>query len=89
MLRQRSNGTERLTAFVTLNLHAAGRVHALVPAQVRELRIRLEAYLAPKRLYAAVNVGVLLESAGSGKGLATFGTGVRPSSYMLGPDVPL
>ena len=43
MFRQGGDGGEGLAALVTLDLHAAVRVHALVSAQVRELGVGLEA----------------------------------------------
>ena len=49
VLGQGGHGAERLTALVTLDLHPAVRVHALVPAQVRELGVAFEADLATKR----------------------------------------
>ena len=86
---QRGDGAEGLAALVTLDLHAAVGVHALVPAQVGELRVALEAHLAPERLDRAVDVGVLFESAGGGKGFAALGTGVAARAHVAGADVSL
>jgi hypothetical protein len=57
--------------------------------QVGELRVALEADLAAERLHRAVDVGVLLEPAGRGKGLATLGAGVAAGAHVGGADVAL
>lgn len=56
VLRQRCNGRECLTALVTLDLQAASDVHALVAAQIGELRIRFKANL--RTLSSLMNDGV-------------------------------
>lgn len=50
VLREAGHCAEGLAALVALDLHAAGGVHALVPAQVGELRVALVANLAAERL---------------------------------------
>ena len=50
VLREAGDRAECLPALVALDLHAAGGVHALVPAQVGELRVALVANLAAERL---------------------------------------
>ena len=47
MLAETSNRGEGLTTLLTLDLHPAVGVHALVPAQVGELGVALEANLTP------------------------------------------
>ena len=61
VLGETGDGAECLPALVALDLHAAVGVHPLVPAQVGELGVALEAHLAAERLDRAVDVGVLLE----------------------------
>jgi len=63
VLAERRRRREGLPAVGALDLLAAVGVHPLVPAEVRELRVRLEADLALERLDAAVDVLVLLEAA--------------------------
>lgn len=46
-------------------------------------------YLALERFNAAVDVLVLLESAGRGEGLSTLRTGMAARADMLGTDVTL
>jgi len=89
MLGQRGDRAEGLPAFVTLDLHAAVGVHPLVAAKVGKLRVALEADLATERLHRAVDVGVLLEAAGCGKGLATLGAGMAAGAHVGGADVAL
>ena len=74
---------------MTLDLHPAGGMHALVPAQVRELRVALEADLAAERLDRAVDMRVLLQARARGKGLATLGARVAPGPDVVCPDVTL
>ena len=64
-------------------------VHPLMPAQVGELCVALEADLTAERLDAAVYVRVLLQPTARGKCLSTFGAGVAASPHMAGADVPL
>ena len=89
VLRQRRHRAEGLAALVALDLHAAVGVHPLVPAQVRELGVRLEADLATERLDRAVDVCVLLEAAGGGEGFAALWTGVAARAHVRGADVSL
>lgn len=89
MLGQRSYGAEALAALVALDLHAAVGMHALVPAQVRELGVRLEADLALERLDRRVDVRVLLEPGRGRERLPALGTGVTAGSHVVGADVPL
>ena len=89
MLRQAGDGAKGLAALMTLDLHPAGGMHALVPAQVRELRVALEADLAAERLDRAVDMRVLLQARARGKGLATFGARVAPGPHVVCPDVTL
>ena len=89
MLGQRSYGAEALAALVALDLHAAVGMHALVPAQVRELGVRLKADLALERLDRRVDVRVLLEAGRSRERFATLRTGVTTGSHVVGADVPL
>ena len=48
MLGEAGHRGECLAALVALDLHATVGVHPLVPAQVRELGVTLEADLAPE-----------------------------------------
>lgn len=89
MLRQRGDRAELGSALGASNLHAAFGVHALVPAEIRELGVRLEADLALEGLDAAVDVGVLLETATGGEGLAALGAGVTSGTDVSSPDVSL
>lgn len=89
MLGQRSYGAEALAALVALDLHAAVGMHALVPAQVRELGVRLEADLALERLYRRVDVRVLLEPGRGRERLPALWAGVTAGSHVVGADVPL
>jgi hypothetical protein len=82
VLRQAGDGAKGLAALVTLDLHPAGSVHAFVPAQVRELRVALEADFTSERLDRTVDVCVLFQARARGEGLATLGARVAP-----GPDV--
>lgn len=89
MLGQRSYGAEALAALVTLDLHATVGMHALVPAQVRELSVRLEADLALERLDRRVDVRVLLEPGRGRERLPALWAGVTAGSHVVGADVPL
>lgn len=89
MLGQRSYGAEALAALVALDLHAAVGMHALVPAQVRELGVRLEADLALERLDRRVDVRVLLEPGRGRERLPALWAGVTAGSHVVGADVPL
>jgi len=77
MFGQRRGGRERLTAVGAPNRLSTVGVHALVATQVRELCVRLETDVATKRLHAAVDVLVLLETTRRGERLAAAGTLMR------------
>lgn len=51
-----------MLTLVALDLHATIDVHALVAAQIGELRVGLAAHLAPERFHRRVNVLMLLEA---------------------------
>lgn len=89
MLGQRGDGAERLAALRTLDLHATVAVHALVAAQIRELRVRLQADLALERLDGRVDVRVLLQAGRGGERFAALRTGVTASADVMGANVPL
>ena len=89
VLGEAGHRAERLSALVALDLHPAVGVHPLVPAQVRELRVALEAHLAAERLHGAVDVGVLLQPGARGEGLAALRAGVGAGADVVGADVPL
>ena len=89
MLGEGGDRAEGLAALVTLDLHAAVGVHPLVAAQVGELRVALEADLAAEGLDGAVDVGVLLEAAGRGKGLAALWACVAARPHVGRADVAL
>lgn len=89
MLGERRYGAETLTALVALDLHTAVGMHALVPAEVRELGVRLEADFALKWLDRRVDVGVLLQTGRGGERFATLGTRVASGSDVMGTDVSL
>lgn len=74
MLGKRRGRGERLLAVRTSDALATVGVHALVTAEVRELRVRLVADVALERLDAAVDVLVLLQSARRRERLAAAGT---------------
>ena len=89
MLRQAGHRAEGLPALVTLDLHPAGGVHPLVPAQVGELRVALEADLATEGLDRAVDVRVLLQAGAGGERLAAFRTRVASSADVVCSDMTL
>lgn len=89
VLAQRRDRGERLTAVLALYLLPAVGVHALVPAEVGELCVGLEADLALERLDAAVDVLMLLEAAGGRKCLPTVLTCVGSRADVLRADVAL
>ena len=78
MLVEGHEGGEGLAAVEALDLLAAVGVHPLVAAEIRELRVGLEADLAAERLDALVDVLVLFQSARRCKVLAALRAGVRP-----------
>ncbi len=89
MLAETGDCGEGLTAFMALDLGAAVGVHSLVPAQIGELRVALEADFASEGLDGAVDVCVLLQPRAGGEGLAALGTRVAAGAHMRGPDVAL
>ena len=62
MLGQAGHGAEGLAALGALYLHPAVGVHPLVPAEVGELGVTLEADLTAEGLHGAVDVRVLLQA---------------------------
>lgn len=74
MLGERRGRGERLLAVGTSDALPTVGVHALVSAEVRELRVSLVADVALERLDAAVNVLVLFQSARRRERLAAAGT---------------
>lgn len=89
MLRQRRYGAETLAALVALDLHATIGMHALVPAEIRELRVGFEAHLALERLHRRVNVRVLLETRRGREGFSALGTRVTAGADVMGANVSL
>jgi hypothetical protein len=89
VLRQAGHRAEGLPALVTFDLHPAGGVHPLVPAQVGELRVALEADLATEGLDGAVDVRVLLQAGAGGERLAALRTRVASSADVVCSDVTL
>lgn len=89
MLRKRRIGAEALSALVAVDLHAAVRMHTSVPAQVRELGVRLEAHCALERLYRRVDVGVLLQAGRGRERFSALGAGVTPGTDVVSADVSL
>ena len=82
MLAEGRGGREGLATIGALDLLAAVRVHPFVAAEVRELRVGLEADLALERLNAAVYVLVLFQAARRREGLAALGARVRPGAHV-------
>jgi hypothetical protein len=89
VLGEAGDRAEGLSALVALDLHAAGGVHALVAAQVRELGVALEADLATERLDGAVDVRVLLQPGAGGERLAALGARVAAGAHVVRADVAL
>lgn len=89
VLGQRGDRAERLAALGALDLHATVAVHSLVAAQVRELRVRLQADLALERLDGRVDVRVLLQAGRGGERFAALRTGVTASADVMRANVPL
>lgn len=89
VLGQRGDRAERLAALGALDLHATVAVHALVAAQVRELRVRLQADLALERLDGRVDVRVLLKARRGGERFTALRTGVTASTDVMRANVPL
>lgn len=89
VLGERGDGAELGAALGAGDLHAAFGVHALVPAEIGELGVGLEADFALEGLDAAVDVGVLLESGTGCEGLAALGAGVAAGTNVMSSNVPL
>lgn len=89
MLRQRRHRAERLAALVALDLQPTVGVHALVTAQIRELRVRLQADLALEWLHRRVDVRVLLQARRCGERFAALRTGVTASADVMRTNMPL
>lgn len=89
VLGQGSAGVEGLLAFDAGYLYLAAGVHALVPAEVRELGVGLATDLTLERLDRAVDVGVLLEARARGEGLAALDAGVTSGALVVRADVAL
>jgi hypothetical protein len=64
-------------------------MHALVPAEVRELRVGFEAHLALERLHRRVNVRVLLEARRGREGFSALGTSVTTGADVMCSNVSL
>lgn len=89
---KRRGRRKRLTAVRTTDLLTTIGVHPLVATQIRELRVRLGADLAPKRFHRRMDVLVLLEAARRCERLAAAGAAVRPRTgggRVCGADVTL
>lgn len=78
-----------MLALVALDLHATIDVHPLVATQVGELRVRLEAHLAPEGFHRRVDVLVLFEARRGGKGFAALAAGVTTGADVLRANVSL
>ena len=89
MLVKRRHRGEGLTASGTLELSAAVGMHPLVATEIGELGVGLEAHLTSEGFDAAVDVSMLLQTTGGGKGLPTLGAGVTPCPLVLRPDVAM
>lgn len=62
-------------------------MHPLVPTQVGELRVGLQAHLAGEWLDAAVDVRVLLQTTGRRKSLSALRARVAPGALVLRANV--
>lgn len=89
VLGQRGDCAEAGAALLALDLHATIGVHPLVPAQVGELRVCLEADLAGEGLHRRVDVLVLLEARRGGECLAALRTRMTASADVVGANMPL
>lgn len=89
VLGQRGDCAEAGAALLALDLHATVGVHPLVPAEVGELRVRLEADLAGEGLHRRVDVLVLLEARRCGECLAALRTRMTASADVVGANMPL
>jgi hypothetical protein len=83
------NGGESGSTLCALDLQTAGRVHAFVTTEVRELGVSFETDFAPEWLDTGVDVCVLLQPRTGGERLSTLGTGVTAGADVLGADVSL
>ena len=77
MFVERHDRGEWLCAVGAADLLAAVGVHSLVSAEVGKLRVRLAAHVTAKRLNTAVDMLVLLQTAGRGEVLPTLRAAVR------------
>lgn len=89
VLGQRGDCAEAGAALLALYLHATVGVHPLVPAEIGELRVRLEADLAGEGLHRRVDVLVLLEARRGGECLAALRTRMTASADVVGANMPL
>lgn len=89
VLGQRGDCAEAGAALLALDLHATIGVHPLVPAEVGELRVCLEADLAGEGLHRRVDVLVLLEARRGGECLAALRTRMTASADVVGANMPL
>lgn len=89
VLGQRGDCAEAGAALLALDLHATIGVHPLVPAEIGELRVCLEADLAGEGLHRRVDVLVLLEPRRCGECLAALRTRMTASADVVGANMPL
>ncbi len=64
-------------------------MHALVPTQIGELSIRLQADLTLKWLHGAVDMLMLFQATRGRKGLSAISASVASCTDVLAADVPL
>ena len=83
MLAKGGNRRKRLSAVGTFDLLSAVGVHPLVPTEIGELGVRLKADLALEGLNGAVDVLMLLQTAGGREGLAAIYACVTSGAMML------
>lgn len=89
MFGERRGRGKLLVAPATPNLLSTVGVHSLVSAEVGKLGVRFQTDLTAKGLDAAVDVLVLFEAAGRGKGLAAVRAGVAAGTRVRRADVAL
>jgi len=89
VFRKGCRGGEGLAAVGALDLLTTVGVHPLVAAEVRELRVGLEADLALERLHGAVDVLVLLQSARCRECFAALAARMRTGANVRRPDMTL
>lgn len=89
VLGQRRARTEALAALAAMDLHTTICVHSLVPAEVRELRVRFQTDLALEGLHGRVDVRVLFEAGRGGECLSAFRTSVTAGPDVMRPNVSL